>query len=93
MKTLAERLSEAQLHVETVEEEMSLLFSTLGIWDDIADWECNCITKDLLIYTNSRSDEPIFDKKVRAGLKAAGFSKVYFPDWGPLTTIHLEAKD
>jgi hypothetical protein len=92
VKTIAERLAEAQINVEKVEEEMSLLFSTLGIWDDIDDWEFNPETNEILIYSRT-FDEPLFNEKVRAGLRAAGFSKLYFPDWGPLATVVLKAKE
>ena len=87
-KYLAERLEEATANVEAVEEEVSILFNTLDVWDDIDDWEFHAETGALCIYLR-HNQEPEFNSKVRAGLRAAGFSTIYFPDWGPLATIDL----
>jgi hypothetical protein len=69
-------------------EQTTLFLMGLEDWHRIEDWDY-CPTDNSLTIFLLKGEEPELSEKSTKALAKAGFSKVYFGGWSPLTAISL----
>lgn len=88
MRSLAERLYAADCELNNVEEEVTQLLCALGIWDMIDDWDADSYDNSLAFHLVPLAP-PELTPAQQAGLRKAGFGRVYFDGYSPAAGIDL----
>jgi hypothetical protein len=88
MLTLADRLNAADTGLDNVEEEVTELLCALGVWDNIDDWDYDSYENALSFHLVPLAP-PELTPQQQAGLRKAGFGRVYFDGYSPAAGIDL----